>query len=81
MRLSEYTTAELMDAATWANYSYDERFAQYLMEEIATRVAEEHPPDGEIMESEFEEGSEEAETPYRRKFEADDDRHCVRGEN
>lgn len=80
MRLYEYTNEELIDAAQWASYCGDARFANYLMEEIVERVIQEHPPDGQELEIEFEEGSEEAEAAPEsfRETDYDSDSNFIR---
>jgi hypothetical protein len=64
MRLWEYNTVELLEAAQWAHWCNDDRFAKYLMEEIAERIMEEHPPNEQKLESEIEESAEEAEASH-----------------
>lgn len=59
MQLWQYNNRELLQTAEMAHWMNDERWANYVMEELALRIIEEHPPDGERMEIEIEEGSKE----------------------
>lgn len=57
--LDQYTNAELLECAGWMYWCNDERYAWYVMETLALRIVEEHPPD-EKLESKFKEGPKKA---------------------
>jgi hypothetical protein len=59
MRLDECSTRELIQSAELAFWLNDVAWSNYLMEEAAIRIMEEHPPDVERLESEIEEDPEE----------------------
>ena len=69
MKLWQYDNIELLHAAAMAHWMDDQKFVDCVMEELALRIMEEHPPDvpryegdtfdGEGLENEVEEGPEE----------------------
>ena len=76
MRLSDYDNHELLSAADWAFWCNDMRFAAYLMDEIALRVTQEHPPNVSKLESPVQKGAKETGAAYQRpagRYEIDDD--------
>jgi hypothetical protein len=72
MKFWKYSNIELLQAAETAHWCNDQKFADYIMEELAHRIVEEHPPDVERLEIEFEEGSEETGPAYEVASREDD---------
>jgi hypothetical protein len=80
MRLSEYDNHELLNAANYAFWCNDVKFAFYLMDEIALRIAEEHPPNVSKLESQVQKGAKETcatDKGPAGRYEIDDDSICA----
>jgi hypothetical protein len=72
MKFWKHSNIELLQAAEMAHWYNDQKLADYIMEELAHRIVEEHPPDVERLEIEFEEGSEETGPAYEVASREDD---------